>query len=199
MENNAPTVSEKRRAGHYEILGETLAKFEFFQNGWNPYARYLDVDKVDLIVRRVLAGVPQYREIQVKYGKLHDCGTKRERLFFDVTSWRFFKKDEFAGFAHRTDFFIAYVLAHDTGYAGDIFIFPVADFRLLIANSIPSGRDAVKTFISRSKADPARWFLRRKSKFDEICEESCFEVTSYRRNFGFLGAAGTEKSEIVAS
>jgi hypothetical protein len=42
----------RRRAGHYEILGETYAKFEFFQHGWNPYSRFLDVDKVDVILRR---------------------------------------------------------------------------------------------------------------------------------------------------
>jgi hypothetical protein len=197
MEENTLTVSDKRRAGHYEIPGETLAKFEFFQNGWNPYARYLDVDKVDLIIRRVSGGIPEYREIQVKYGKLHDCGTKFEQLFFDVTSWRFFKKTEFANFAHRTDFFIAYVLAHDSGYTGDIFIFPVSDFRLLIANSIPSGVDAVKSYISRSKTEPSRWFLRRKSKFEEICEDSCFEVTKYRRNFALLENAKVEKPVII--
>jgi hypothetical protein len=42
----------RRKAGHYEVLGETYAKFEFFQKGWNPYSRFLDVDKVDLILRR---------------------------------------------------------------------------------------------------------------------------------------------------
>lgn len=31
------------KSGHYEIHGETIAKFEFFQNGFNPYSRYLDV------------------------------------------------------------------------------------------------------------------------------------------------------------
>jgi hypothetical protein len=44
----------KQKAGHQEILGETLAKFEFFENGWHPYSRFLDVDKVDLILRRRL-------------------------------------------------------------------------------------------------------------------------------------------------
>ncbi len=33
----------RRKAGGYEILGETYAKFEFFENGWNPYSRFLDV------------------------------------------------------------------------------------------------------------------------------------------------------------
>jgi hypothetical protein len=199
MEESSLTASDKRRAGHYEILGETLAKFEFFENGWNPYARFLDVDKVDLIVRRVIRGVPDYREIQVKYGKLYDCDVKWELPLFDVTSWRFFRKDEFANFVHRTDFFIAYVLAHDTGYKGDIFIFPVADFhKILIAESIPTG-ERVKTYISRSKADSSRWFLRRKNKFEEICDETCYEVTRYRRNFGLLGTAKTSKSVLNAS
>ena len=25
------------KPGHYEILNETIAKFEFLQHGWNPY------------------------------------------------------------------------------------------------------------------------------------------------------------------
>ena len=41
----------KLKAGHQEILGETIAKFEFFESGWNPDSRFLDVDKVDLILR----------------------------------------------------------------------------------------------------------------------------------------------------
>src|SRR5216683_7430363 len=32
----------RSRAGHYEVLGETYAKFEFFEKGWNPYSRFLD-------------------------------------------------------------------------------------------------------------------------------------------------------------
>src|SRR6266540_5580899 len=64
----------RRRAGHYEILGETYATFEFFQQGWNPYTRFLDVDKVDLILRRSQAGIPCYREVQVKFGKLFRVG-----------------------------------------------------------------------------------------------------------------------------
>ena len=199
MEENTITASDKRRAGHYEILGETFAKFEFFENGWNPYTRFLDVDKVDLIVRRVIGGVPDYREIQVKYGKLYDCDVKWELPLFDLTSWRFFKKDEFANFAHRTDFFIAYVLAHDTGYNRDIFIFPVADFRrIVIAQSIPTG-ERVKTYISRSKADPSRWFVRRKNRFEGICDETCYEVTRYRRNFGLLETVKISKPALTAS
>src|SRR5437763_5134552 len=86
----------RRKAGHYEILGETYAKFEFFEKGWNPYSRFLDVDKVDLILRRrSQTGQRLYREIQVKFGKLYPVGQAWEQEHFDFTSWRFFKENEF--------------------------------------------------------------------------------------------------------
>jgi hypothetical protein len=185
MEELAPTVLQKQKAGHYEILGETLAKFEFFENGWNPYSRYLDIDRVDLILRRVVNGCPVYREIQVKYGKLYDCDAKWETPLFDMTSWRFFKRNEFEDSSHRADFFIAYVLSHDTGYKGDIFIFPVVDFGDLISRSIPSG-DKAKMYLSRTRTAESRWYLRCKNKFEDISEETCYEVTKYRRAFNLL-------------
>ncbi len=49
------TKIDKLKAGHAEIQGETIAKFELFENGFNPYSRYLDVDKVDLILRKRVA------------------------------------------------------------------------------------------------------------------------------------------------
>ncbi len=70
---NLTTKDLKKKAGHLEILGETIAKVEFFENGWNPYSRFLDVDKVDLILRRRLHGRIIYREVQVKFGKLFEC------------------------------------------------------------------------------------------------------------------------------
>lgn len=51
----APTVlttEKQQQAGHYEVLGETYAAFELFEHGWNPYSRFLDVDKVDFILRK---------------------------------------------------------------------------------------------------------------------------------------------------
>ncbi len=75
LPDGEPTRAEMRRkAGHQEILGETLAKFEFFSNGWHPYTRFLDVDKIDLILRRRRATRTEYREIQVKFGKLYTLG-----------------------------------------------------------------------------------------------------------------------------
>lgn len=174
----------RRQAGHYEILGETYAKFEFFENGWNPYSRFLDVDKVDFILRRRDSERPIYREVQVKYGKLHPCTLKWEKRIFDVTSWRFFRADEFGELADHRDFFIAYVLAEDIGYQGDLFIFPVREFITLLDSAIRSGKDR-KVYISRT-VDKARWFLRKASNFSSIDEASTIDVTRYRRNFQAL-------------
>ena len=79
-----------------------------------------------------------YREVQVKYGKLHRVGTAWEKKLFDLTSWRFFRQDEFDDYVNCADFFVAYVLAADIGYAGDIFVFPVAEFARLISFGISS-------------------------------------------------------------
>src|SRR6266496_5394114 len=54
------TFSYERRTSAYRgpSTGGTLRnswrnirQVEFFENGWNPYTRFLDVDKVDLILR----------------------------------------------------------------------------------------------------------------------------------------------------
>jgi hypothetical protein len=179
------TAEKKRKAGHYEILGETYAKFEFFERGWNPYSRFLDVDKVDLILRKVVKGMRVYREVQVKYGKLFKVGTKFEKTHFDLTSFRFFKENEFADFLDRSDFFVAYVLAADVGYAGDIFIFPVAKFAQLIKCGIPS-KGQRKIYISRLLEDKNRWVLRRLGNFPAIDDSTCVDVSGFRRNFALL-------------
>jgi hypothetical protein len=176
----------RQRAGHYEILGETYAKFEFFENGWNPYSRFLDEDKVDFILRRRTAtGQRIYREVQVKFGKLYPVGSAWEREHFDFTSWRFFKEDEFASQINQSDFFIVYILARDIGYNRDIFIFPVRDFIRVIRCGIPS-KGQRKVYISRLKGDSERWVLRTATRFREITEKTCLDVTEYRRNFRAL-------------
>lgn len=172
------------------MLGETYAKFEFFEKGWNPYSRFLDVDKVDLILRRRTATGRLYREIQVKFGKLYPVGPEWERRLFDFTSWRFFKEDEFVAQMDQKDFFIAYVLSRDPtpdkpAYQGDIFIFPVRDFDRLIRCGIPS-KGQRKIYISRLKGDAERWVLRRANRFDEVTDDTCLNVTAYRRNFDAL-------------
>jgi len=184
-------ADDRRVAGHYEILGETYAKFEFFEKGWNSFTRFLDVDKVDMILRRRDSGRRIYREVQVKFGKLFtDLKGAWERKLFDATSWRFFKDDEFASDVERKDFFITYVLAPDIGYQGDIFIFPVCAFVEAI-HFAPSSKGRRRVVISRSKSDRGRWFLRRTNRrFDDVSEETCLDVSRYRRNFDLLRELG---------
>lgn len=181
-----PGASIRRAAGHYEILGETYAKFEFYEKHWNPYSRFLDVDKVDLILRKRIGDQTIYREVQVKFGKLYTCEPKWERTLFDVTSWRFFEPDEFAKHKDRRDFFVAYVLSKDFLYEGDIFIFPVRDFFELVRAAIHS-KDKRKVYISRLKNDRERWVLRTKAgSFSRIDDTNTIDVSRYRRDFSSL-------------
>jgi hypothetical protein len=183
---DTPLGTETRqRAGHYEVLGETYAKFEFFENGWNPYSRFLDVDKVDLILRRRDTDRAIYREVQVKYGKLYEVGQIWELPLFDITSWRFFRESEFDDYLDHPHFFVAYVLAADIGYRGDIFIFPGRDFAALLRSAIPS-KDKRKVYISRLKDQPEKWVLRRVNKFSVIDDSTTMDVSRYRRNFKVL-------------
>ena len=173
----------KQKAGHYEVIGETYAKVEFFEHHWNPYSRFLDHDKVDLLLRRVINGMPVYREVQVKFGKLYTVGPAWERVLFDVTSWRFFQQNEFE--KALPGLFLAYVLSQDSGYRGDIFIFPIREFSNLIARTpIVGGKHRV--YISRSKDDPTRWLMRCQSSFKEINNETAADVSNYRRAFHLL-------------
>jgi len=176
---------EKLKAGHYEIQGETIAKFEFFDNGFNPYSRYLDVDKVDLILRKRVGKNIKYIEVQVKYGRLYECKPKWQTDKFDHTSWKFFKINEFQN--AQENLFIAYVLGHPDGYKGDIFIFPVKDFHKLINSAISSNTKKgkqTKVYIAHSIKNN-RWYLWKKWGFAKIDETNTIDVTQYRRNFKF--------------
>jgi hypothetical protein len=187
MPEKALTLSaeDRRRAGHREILGETYAKIEFFEKRWNPYTRFLDVDKVDMILRRRHKNRLIYREVQVKYGKLWPLSPSQEGGLFDCTSWRFFREDEFDAFLDHSDFYIVLILAADAGYAGDIFIFPIRDFVRLIRLAIPSGGKR-KVIICRSRQDPSKWYLRRIYRVAKITSDSTADVSSFRRNFTVL-------------
>lgn len=180
------SAEHRRKAGHYEVLGETYAKFEFFERGWNPYSRFLDVDKVDLILRRVISGRKQYREVQVKYGKLFETDSGWQSRHFDLSSWRFFKEDEFASFLSDDSLYVAYVLAAKIGYRGDIFIFPVRVFADLIKCGVATGGKR-KVYLSRVRGDDQRWVLRRTHRsFSVVNNDSCVDVSKYRRNFSVL-------------
>ncbi len=167
------------------MVGETLARIEFFEQGWNPYSRFLDTEKIDLLLRRKIGGETLYREIQVKYGRLYPVGSPWERKLFDVTSWRFFKDDEFDGYASAPNLFIAYVLAPPEGYRGDLFLFTVQEFISLLRSAPHSGKKGRrKAYLSRLKDGSGRWVLRTASrKFDSVTPGTAVDVTSYRQAF----------------
>jgi hypothetical protein len=58
IDTNVLTPEKQQQAGHYEVLGEIYVAFELFENGWNPYSRFLDVDKVDFILRKLHENKP---------------------------------------------------------------------------------------------------------------------------------------------
>lgn len=174
---------DKSRAGHYEIHGETIAKFEFFDHGFNPYSRYLDVDKVDLILRKRSGDKVKYIEVQVKFGRLYECKQGWEKANFDVTSWRFFKPDEFSG--SQTGLYVAYVLHDPDGYKGDIFIFPAMKFDQLLSKAIRNNTKKgprAKVYIAHCIHDD-KWYLWKKWKFNDLDNSTVEDVTQYRRNF----------------
>jgi hypothetical protein len=176
----------RRKAGHQEILGETLAKFEFFQHGWHPYTRFLDIEKIDLILRRRREGKAEYREVQVKFGKLFTCTQRWEIPLFSVSSWRFFKENALADLSQYPALFLAYVLAPDDGFKGDVFIMPAKTFVDLIQRSDKLGNGDYRVCISRSLEERPRWYLRRKSGFKTLSDETVIDVTEHYRNFACL-------------
>ena|SRR5579885_338774 len=183
QDDESPTKEMRRKAGHQEILGETLAKFEFFQHGWHPYSRFLDVDKVDLILRRRRLEQVTYREVQVKFGKLFDCTRPWEYPLFSHTSWRFFTEKDLNNLSERKGLFLAYVLSPDDGFKGDMFIFPIKDFAEIVRASNKLGNGKYRVCISRTVGTNTRWYVRRLSKFDILNSQTVIDVTSYYRNF----------------
>jgi hypothetical protein len=115
-----------------------------------------------------------------QFGKLYRVGPQWDRSLFNVTSWGFFRVGEFDKV--NPSLFLAYVTSEDDEYRSDLFIFPIKTFAKLIS-AAPLAGGKYRVYISRSNQDRKRWFLRRQNTFKEICEESCFEVSQYRRAF----------------
>jgi hypothetical protein len=186
MSEQLSTKEKKQKAGHYEILGETLAKFEFFQHGWHPYSRFLDVDKVDLILRRRNDKSVEYREVQVKFGKLYTCTRQWEIPLFSHSSWRFFTEKNLNDLTDRKGLHLAYVLSPDDGFKGDMFIFPIDDFAEIVRRSDRLGNGNYRVYISKTHASNPKWYVRRLPKFDSFDSKNVIDVTGYYRNFTCL-------------
>jgi hypothetical protein len=175
--------------GHLEIIGETIAKFELYQNGWNPFQHFVDDDKVDLVIRkRGVNGDALFREIQVKHGRFYPSGKSgwKQRLF-KQTAWRNFARDEFK--EQRKNFFVMLVLGGTTDfqYGGDTFVFRGSDFHVLL-QQLPAfrrGGDEVAMYLSHG--NDGRWYvLKDRKAFQTISPETCIDVTQARRHFEIL-------------
>lgn len=184
---HSPVV--EARSGHLEIIGETAAKLLLFQQGWNPYSRFLDVDKVDLILRRNRSGAPEYREIQVKYRRLWagDDQSVWESKLFEATAWYTAEEKEFAG--HRPGLFVMFVFGYpDRRIESDVLIFPSRDLHEIIRRAPlhKKSGDARALYLSKSITHSG-WYLRlTRRKFAHIDETTCENVTKYRNNFSLL-------------
>jgi hypothetical protein len=179
-----------KRQGHQEAAGETIAKFEFWQQGWNPFEHFVDDDQVDLILRRNRDGRVEYREVQVKFGRLYaeKMLSPWQRKFFKHVAWRTFDPDEFA--QSRPELIVAMVLGGSDGlkYDGDIFLFRSADLHKLI-QSAPrfSTKDERKNVYIGCDINGQRWYVPLiRTKFDALSPQTVVDVTDYRRNFGLL-------------
>lgn len=177
----------KQKAGHLEVIGETAAKLLLFQNGWNPYSRFLDVDKVDLLLRRRKKGRIEYREIQVKYRRFYDNSPSSwARKLFTTTLWYEVKSDEFAD--HRSNLFVLFVFGHpNQRVEEDTLLFPSTDLHKIIQKS-PSVKGGKRRVLYISKAvEGAGWHVwRRRSKFPSINSQTCLDVSKYLNNFKAL-------------
>jgi hypothetical protein len=178
-----------KRVGHQEIHGENIAQFEFSQAGWNPFKHYVDVDQVDLLLRRrTLPNPPEYREVQVKW-----CRTwtgkdlsKWQQRFFTHVSWRSFTTKDFAG--NRPELFIAFVIPNaEQIYTGDIFVFTSREFHELILRAPEFKKGTHHKCFELAHHHDGRWFLLlKRKKFEQLDADSVFEVTASRRQFSVL-------------
>jgi hypothetical protein len=80
---------------------------------------------------------------------------------------------------------MCYVLAPEAGYQGDLFLFPIREFRRILA-AAPVLGDKHRVYISRATADQSKWYLRRQRRFDCIDSDTCLDVSAFRRAFAML-------------
>lgn len=189
LESPEQITAVEQRSGHLEIIGETAAKLLLFQRGWNPYSRFLDQDKVDLILRRSRNNQPEYREIQVKYRRLYTPSkpSRWDAKLFSGIAWYTADIDEFA--AHRPSLFIMFIFGYpDRQIERDILLFPSRAFHEIIQQSPRHKKESDKRalFISKAKAD-GRWYVMlARKKFLQIDNLSCISVNQYVNNFAVL-------------
>jgi hypothetical protein len=176
---------KNKHAANLGVIGETIAKIAFFEAGWSPFNRFLDEEKVDLVLRR---GPGVYRDVQVKYGRLYRARTDRKRPWV-VTSWRLVREDAFDD--ADSSLFVAVVLVENRRFEGDIFIVPVRAFAALLHEAPPvkGGRRRV----CFARRPDGRWVLPKVATMvDAFDDSNSVDVTKYRGNFALLDRADVE-------
>ncbi|MDE2013786.1 MAG: hypothetical protein KGJ75_12745, partial [Alphaproteobacteria bacterium] len=135
----------------------------------------------------------QYREVQVKFGKLYECTRGWEKPLFSYSSWCFFTEKNLSDLTQHRGLYLAYVLSPDDRFKGDMFIFPINEFVEIVRASDKMGNGSYRVYISRSVDDPSRWYVRRQPKFTDLTEDTVIDVTSYYRNFRCLELPPSKK------
>lgn len=177
----------EQRSGHLEVIRETAAKLLLFQQGWNPYSRFLDQDKVDLILRRKRGDDIDYREIQVKYRRLyHFSRTRWAGKLFSLGAWYAPDPDEFV--AHRHGLFVMFIFGHpDRSLDKDVLIFPSCDLHRIIQQAPLHKKGGAQKSVYLWRSSEGRWYvLLTRKKFLQIDANTCVDVTKYRNNFAVL-------------
>ena len=127
--------------------------------------------------------------------------SKWEHELFCTSSCRFFTSRELEDLEDRKGLYLAYVLSRDDRYQGDIFIFPITEFvaamrraiRISGSNtpqSVRSGEDRYKVYISKGLCGENRWYVRRQGrKFKQLDEVTVLDISKHYRNFACLERA----------
>ena len=160
-------ITSESKAGHKEIIGETIAKLVLHRHGFNPYSRFLDKEAIDLIVRNDKGGKVTYNEIQIKYSKKYK--DPKENYWFSIQQ---------STFKPRHYFYFMFICENED----KIIIIPSLTVGKLCENiklSVPKGKELGKWhFIVDRRGDD--YILRTKKGNDSI------NVTNYLNNFDVL-------------
>ncbi|MGC2413918.1 MAG: hypothetical protein WA459_14615 [Stellaceae bacterium] len=107
--------------------------------------------------------------------------------FFSQTSWRFFSQKNLNDLLEHDGLYLAYVLSHDDGFKGDMFIFKADEFVDIVRRSDQVGNGNYRVYISAAASEDRRWFVRRTPKFNQLNDETVIEVSKHYRDFERLG------------
>jgi hypothetical protein len=145
------------KSGHREIIGETIAKLKLFDEGFNVYSRFLDIEGIDFIVRRRKGKKIRYIEIQMKYSRPYH----NEKAY-----WYGIQKGTFEA---RQELYYMFIC----GDIEKIFIVPSSKLKYYL---LKFNQDEKKWHI-HIKEDKNMWYFLTKAKYKHI------NITEYLNSF----------------